>query len=322
MAGPAIAELREGVQRLVEELQLDPQALETARLAIITFSRTAKLASQLTDVGEFTMPNLSVRTGTALGAALRLLNQSIKQDVKRTTSSTKGDFRPLVFLFSDGEPTDSWEEAANALKNQEGVGVANIYAFCCGPDSDPATLRQITDIIFTLRDLSHDVWQKLFIWISASISAASVSAARNSDELTLRLPDIPSDVIQHSTATKRVNAPPRQLFLHSRCSKDGRPYLMRFLRRDSTQKYEAIAAHPLEALEKDADSVLPPVNSSDLVGVPTCPFCLNVSAMVCDCSTVICFSGDSADQITCPTCGQPGTSSTSSIGFDIRQVQG
>jgi uncharacterized protein YegL len=111
MAGPGIDELQQGVARLIQELEGDPQALETAWLSIIAFSGKAEVVVPLTELSSLQVPKLKVRTGTSLGGALRLLCQSIKSDLKRTTSETKGDLRPLVFLFSDGQPTDSWENA-------------------------------------------------------------------------------------------------------------------------------------------------------------------------------------------------------------------
>ena len=55
-------------------------------------------------------------SGTALGAALELLQKAIEREVVKTTSDRKGDYLPVCFVLTDGEPTDRWEAAADRLK--------------------------------------------------------------------------------------------------------------------------------------------------------------------------------------------------------------
>src|SRR5208337_2466650 len=108
MAGPAIEAVQRGVQTLVGELRNNPLALETAYLSVITFARETKQVVPLTELIQFQPPRLSVRTGTSLGAALRLLLACLNKDVIKTTPTTKGDYKPLVFMLTDGQPTDDW----------------------------------------------------------------------------------------------------------------------------------------------------------------------------------------------------------------------
>src|SRR5438128_2489201 len=105
MAGPAIDAVQKGVEALVNQLRGDPLALETAYLSVITFAREAKQVVPLTELIQFNAPALSVRTGTSLGAALKLLVNCLKKDIVRTTATSKGDYKPLVFLLTDGQPT-------------------------------------------------------------------------------------------------------------------------------------------------------------------------------------------------------------------------
>ncbi|MEI7688020.1 MAG: tellurium resistance protein TerY, partial [Planctomycetota bacterium] len=63
MAGPAIEAVGRGVSLLHQELKSNPDALETAYLSVITFSRYAKQVTPLTEVMQFSPPPLSVRTG-------------------------------------------------------------------------------------------------------------------------------------------------------------------------------------------------------------------------------------------------------------------
>lgn len=322
MAGPGIEEVAQGVNRLVLELRKDPHALESAYLSVITFSRTAKQVVPLTDIVDFQAPHLSVRTGTALGAALRVLMESIQRDVRRTTADTKGDYRPLVFLFTDGQPTDEWERYADQLKSRSKPSVANVYAFGCGPDVDAEALRQITDIVFVMKNLSHDAWQKVFVWMSASVGVVSQVLDRGGEGQALNLPDLPESLEVAPVSARVKDSTPRQVFLHARCSRGGQPYLMRFQRQDQIGKYVATAAHPLDEVEDDAAGILPAINSADLMGIPKCPHCGNPAAIACECGTIICFSGSREQIMTCPGCQRQGSAGGRGGGFSIRQAQG
>ncbi len=104
------------MKTLVSELHGNPLALESAYLAVLTFDRQARQVTPLTELIQFQPPRLSVRTGTSLGAALRLLLECIRRDVVKTTPTTKGDYKPLVFLLTDGQPTDNYGPAAAAVR--------------------------------------------------------------------------------------------------------------------------------------------------------------------------------------------------------------
>ena len=77
----------------------------------------------------------------------------------------KGDYRPLVFLLTYGQPTDDYRPAATAIRAANNPKIANIYAIGCGPDVDTGMLREITDIVLTHHHPDH-------------IGAAAVCAAR------------------------------------------------------------------------------------------------------------------------------------------------
>lgn len=323
MAGEAIDSVRRGVAALTAELRGDPQALETACLSVITFSRTARQDVPLTELLAFNPPKLTVRPGTALGAALRLLGDCIRREVVRTTPTVKGDYRPLVFLLTDGQPTDDWEPAADELRRAR-PGIANIYAVCCGPDADPEVLRRITDIVLMMPDLSDAAWRRFFLWMSASVSSASVriGAAPPGEML---LPPPPADLLEKPPAARPPtmrDARPRQVFLHACCAGNRGPYLMRYVWRPYAGRYEAVAGHPLDEPPEAGDAaVLPPVNARELDGVPACPYCGRSSAGLCGCGTLFCLDPSGERPTPCPKCGSAFAPSGNS-DFEVRRSQG
>ena len=106
MYGEPIEAVKNGVQVLVSTLRQDPYALETAYLSIITFDSNARQVTPLTELAAFQQPEIQASGCTALGEALSLLTRKAEQEVTKTTAETKGDWKPLVFIMTDGEPTD------------------------------------------------------------------------------------------------------------------------------------------------------------------------------------------------------------------------
>lgn len=305
MAGEALVAVQHGVETMVAELRQNPHALETAFLSIITFAGEARLALPLSEVAEVQVPHLAVRPGTALGAALRLLMRRLAQDIVRTTAERKGDYRPLVFLLTDGQPTDDWDAAVDELRRFSGPKAANIYAIGCGPDIDYGTLSKVTDIVLQLPDVTPEKLAKLFVWLTASIRTASASAEKGNPNDPVGLDALPADVLlkAEDRPAVQMGGRPRQVFLHSRCEKDGRPYLMRFAWHAEHGKYLATASHPIEEFGREDAARIPPLDSSQLLGCPSCPYCENPLAGLCgNCKTVFCSGRDPAASLVCPSC--------------------
>ena len=124
MAGDPIEAVRNGMQMMVSALRGEPQALETAYLSVITFESSAKQVVPLTDLASFQEPALSASGTTALGEALTLLCNKVDTEVNKTTKEAKGDWKPLVFIMTDGAPNDDWQKGAEEIKKRKLAVVA------------------------------------------------------------------------------------------------------------------------------------------------------------------------------------------------------
>jgi uncharacterized protein YegL len=191
MSGDPIEAVRQGMKSLLGELKGDPQALETVWISVITFGSTAQKAVPLTELLAAREPELTAGGSTALGAALRLLAESIRQEVRKTTAEQKGDWKPLVFLMTDGAPTDDWEGAADDLKR---AGAGNVIALAAGAGADAARLKRVTDTVLRMADLQPGAMQAFFKWVSASVAATSVSVAQPAGT-AITLPPPPPQII-------------------------------------------------------------------------------------------------------------------------------
>lgn len=193
MYGEPIESVKEGVKNLVSALQCDPYALETAYLSVITFDSTAQQVVPLTEVNSFVPPLLSANGCTALGGALELVSQRIDAEVTKTTADVKGDWRPLVFIMTDGMPTDSITLGVQEFRKRK---CGMVVACAAGADADTNTLKQITECVVQLASCDKNSLKAFFKWVTASIvtSSKSVNEGQGDVENLKQLPPPPPEI--------------------------------------------------------------------------------------------------------------------------------
>jgi uncharacterized protein YegL len=170
MSGEPINAVKEGVQLLISTLRQDPYALETAYLSIITFDTDARQLVPLTDVISFQVPDIRAQGITSLGKALQLVAQQISTEVIKTTPDRRGDWKPLIFLMTDGMPTDDWRAGLDILKKSK---PGMIIACAAGTNLDLSVLKEISEVVVQLNTADSATIKKFFQWISASVSTSS-----------------------------------------------------------------------------------------------------------------------------------------------------
>ena len=175
MAGAPLQAVEQGVKLVCEELMNTPQAVETAWISVITFGSQASQIVVLTELMLFTPPHLQAGGSTAMGAALHMLGEAIDQEVAANTSEQKGDYKPLIFLFTDGAPTDDWETGLSALRSRTQKKPVTLVGLGCGAGAKISTLQQICDVTLKLADATPDAIQEFFKWVSQSIKTASIT---------------------------------------------------------------------------------------------------------------------------------------------------
>ena len=109
MKGEPIESVKVGLSAMIASLRQDPFALESLYLSVITFDREVHQVLPLTALDQVLVPNITTPDSgpTHLGAALELLIQKIKVEVHQSTETSKGDWMPLLFVMTDGKPSDT-----------------------------------------------------------------------------------------------------------------------------------------------------------------------------------------------------------------------
>lgn len=193
MTGEPIEAVKNGVQVLVSTLRQDPYALETAYLSVITFDSAAKQIVPLTELSMFQMPNIQASGTTVLGSALSTLAKVVEKEIVKTTPEQKGDWKPLVFLMTDGEPTDDWKKGLDEFKKQK---FGMVVACAAGQKANTQKLKEITDVVVQLDTADSATIRAFFKWVSASISFGSQKIESSGQEVSgmSELPPPPPEV--------------------------------------------------------------------------------------------------------------------------------
>lgn len=193
MYGEPIEAVKNGVQVLISTLRQDPYALETAYLSIITFDSSAKQVTPLTELSAFQQPNIEANGCTALGEALSLLATRVDQEVTKTTPEQKGDWKPLVFIMTDGVPTDDINKGLTEFKKRK---FGMVVACAAGQGADTNILKQITECVVQLDTADSTTIKSFFKWVSASVSAGSMKVEETAADVNnmSELPPPPPEV--------------------------------------------------------------------------------------------------------------------------------
>lgn len=170
MSGEPIEAVKNGVQILHSALRRDPYALESAYISVITFSSDVQQVAPLTEVAMFQPPQISAGGGTSLGGVLKKVTECANAEVQKSTAEEKGDWKPLVFLMTDGYPTDNVDAGIDEFKKYKW---GTVVACAAGSDADVQTLQKITENVVALDVADAATIGAYFKWVSASISTGS-----------------------------------------------------------------------------------------------------------------------------------------------------
>jgi uncharacterized protein YegL len=172
MTGRPLDALNAALISFKDDLAADSLAMKRVEIGIVTFG-PVKVEMPFTTASAFFPPTLQAQGDTPMGAAiLEALNmvRDRKQDYRSNGISY---YRPWVFLITDGEPTDAWKAAAEAVR--EGEASKQFAFFAIGvKGAKMDVLRQISSAREPL-SLDGMKFRELFKWLSSSLGSVSKS---------------------------------------------------------------------------------------------------------------------------------------------------
>ncbi len=192
MRGEPIESVKVGLETMISSLRQDPFALESVNISIITFDRDVKQILPLTPLDELQLPEITTPESgpTHTGQALKLLCRRMDEEVRRSSPDQKGDWMPLIFLMTDGKPSDRqlYSEMIPELKKRR---LAGVIACAAGMSARTEPLKELTDEVYTLDTVDSTAFKKFFKWVSDSIGVGNRSIGASEE---LLLPPPPPEV--------------------------------------------------------------------------------------------------------------------------------
>lgn len=298
MVGEPIEAVQRGMGAIVEELRNDPYALETMYIGLIAFAGGAEVLVDLQELLDFQTPDLPIGSGTSLGTGLNLLMDRLEHDIQKTTANIKGDWKPIIFLFTDGAPTDNPDRAIRRWNNDFRRN-ANLVAVTFGNHADRAMLSRLTDNVLTLTETTPEAFREFFRWVSASLQVSSMSVNDTSQD-GMRLADY---CINLEKGPVKEKTDENFAILPLRCTRDGNLWLAKYQKNNG---WEYIGSYPVneEAYQRLGGAKNSQVGNMDLADVdrsPECPICGSANGVArCSCGGLSCISG--TRNLRCPWC--------------------
>lgn len=192
MNGEPIEALNNSLNGMISSLRSDPQALDSLWLSIITFDREVNELVPLTELVHFQLPQIKCPDSgpTHLGKGLELLFSKVNKDVSKGTAEKKGDWRPLLFLFTDGKPSDLmlYRDMIPKIKS---LNFATIIACAAGHKASDIILKELTDTVVHLDNADSSTMKQFFKWVSDAIDQGNKSMGTTEG---LSLPPPPDEI--------------------------------------------------------------------------------------------------------------------------------
>ncbi len=174
--------VRRSVNKIVEVLRSDLRGPDTAYISVIWFNDDAH-QTPLTALRQFISPDVQALGKTQLGLALKALNTSLDRDLLPAHPGPDGqvipgDYQPLVFLITDGSPSEpqkeDWEAQAKRLKERAHHKPLHVVALALGEDANVIVLRKIaSDTVMVTGDLAQleTALAQNFDWVADTVVA-------------------------------------------------------------------------------------------------------------------------------------------------------
>lgn len=192
MYGEPIQALNNALSGMVNTLRSDAQALDSLWINLITFDREVKEIVPLTELVSFQLPEITCpQSGpTNTGAALEFVIKKVKQEVVKGTATQKGDWNPLLFVFTDGKPSDIqlYRDMIPLVKE---LKFGALVGCAAGHLADDKILKELTDTVVHLDSADSATLKQFFKWVSDTIEQGSKSQGTGE---TVSLPTPPSEI--------------------------------------------------------------------------------------------------------------------------------
>ena len=192
MQGEPIESVKVGLSDMIASLRNDPYALETVWISLITYDSEVKQILQLTALEDLQIPAITTPESgpTHTGAALELLCNKYDSEVSMGSIEHKGDWMPLLFLLTDGKPSDIqlYNKMVKEVKKRM---FTNIVACAAGPKAKTEPLKLLTENVYSLETMDPATFGKFFSWVTIQVTGGGKTMGVTD---SIELPKPPAEV--------------------------------------------------------------------------------------------------------------------------------
>lgn len=143
MEGSKIGSLNTAMEEVIPEVRDIGEADADIKVCVLTFSSGSEwMYSEPIDIEKFKWKNVEAGGVTDLGNAFNKLSDKLSRD--EFLKSPNVSFAPVMFLMSDGFPTDDYKEGLERLQQNNWYKAGIKVALAIGEDADQDVLAEFT----------------------------------------------------------------------------------------------------------------------------------------------------------------------------------
>jgi uncharacterized protein YegL len=181
--------LNETLAHVHASIQEHPRVSEFAHVSLIVFSSQAHLVFEMANLEDVpTMPEVRCAGTTNYGAAFDLLRDRIDIDVDELNALGMAVLRPVVFLLTDGLPTDKdWQRSFQRLSDHQWRRHPHVITYGFG-EADQAVLSKITTVVGFIAQAGTDYRSALMEALGSMLSSLVASSERGRTVINTKVP--------------------------------------------------------------------------------------------------------------------------------------
>lgn len=194
MSGAKIGTVNTAIENVIPELKelSESNADSQVKIAVLQFSTGAQwMYNEPIEAENFRWNYLDAGGLTSFGEACAELNSKLSRSAFMSDAS--GSFAPAIFLMSDGEPTDNYQDALNKLKQNNWFKKSIKVALAIGEQANKIVLEEFvgnSEAVLTAHDPNTLMKMIQFVSVrsseigsrSANIESGDSSSDLNTEE--------------------------------------------------------------------------------------------------------------------------------------------
>ena len=184
MVGQPIEALNKALEDFRADIQKDHLAAQRVEVAVVTFDTSVQIRQDFVTVDQFEPPQLNASGTTAMGTAINVALNLVRDRKQAYRTSGISYYRPWIFLLTDGRPEgeakEVFDQAAERARTAEKNGEATIFPVGVRGADMSALARISTKAPVLLNGLN---FSEMFVWLSRSMQ--KVSQSKTGDQIAL-----------------------------------------------------------------------------------------------------------------------------------------